>query len=1265
MNPINPSVTGLYHGHKSSSAAESKAENSGFLSKLVRNINIFKLFTSNSSNSSTVPVEKSRGEYNLCVGNLAKVKGNEKIVPCTNKTSGSNTVRSNIMVSEVKLSCDKVYHDHIVKSPELLALSGRNVNLYQIPSQHPVANMNLPRSKGNFNTTTRQSMAAVGQPNPVKNIFSTKSSNVIQTNLNTGGKVPLKTVPKAISYKELSPKKEIPKLSTPMRTSTKDLTPQKDIRYSTLQDIGVDKLASKIHGLSISSKASPSKRSAYHDLPKVTLFHSRATVRYYKTIPLEPQVHEILSKPPVDIEPNVVEGPYQSTEHYLNVQLKLLREDFIRPLREGILQFKRDISDFGEVRKNQNVTLYPHCRFICMSARRKVVGYEFCFDASYQSVNNRRKTTGSLMNGTLLAFSCDNFKTFFFGVVAQTDEHDMIYRKVITVELCNGKKLGFSEFNRRYVMIEPSSFYAPYYFVMKSLQTFSNENFPFKKYVINATKHINNPVYLSKQTNLSNSILKAHDLGNNVEDELGFNSIQFEAYKTALTKELAIIQGPPGTGKTFVGLKIVESFLKNKPLKEYIDGPIVIVCFTNHALDQFIEGVLQYTQNVCRLGFSRKNDNVKPYNYMEMIETFQAIKEVAKSMQFVRKDKKEFVKIEDFHTLFSPNQNGSYTMKVRSFKTDMYEKRKYDEQLMKAYFLMFVKSPLNRPDEHKKGPIRNKCRRLEKQLERISMKISLINSFSGILHVNNLEDFMDDISLFVLGDPKKLCSWLTEGNSVQELGQPKKKQMLNESDDDSDMRSSSNESGKVKKSVFFVLELVDIQNEIENTEGILQDYKEKSNTFRFEGENHPLEMDLNEKIIECSIKLRKLRNSHVIITNLLNNLKEADMDTKEIERTIVKNISCKEDLHGMCLENRWKLYCFWVESYRRALYSEMERAGLEYKEVLCKFEEAIRHPELVAILQTKDVVAMTTTKAAKIQSVLYDLKPKIVIIEEAAEVLETHIMASLSKYCEHMVLIGDHKQLRPSTSVHDLAAKYAMDVSLFERLTLNGLHHVTLKVQHRMRPEICDLLTPTIYSKLINHGTVEKFPNVTGMTSNVQFFDHKFLEGKNIAENSTWNEFEVNVLLNLSVYLLQQSYSPRDITIIAAYKGQVELFQKAIDERYRKLSKILVTSIDGYQGEENRIILLSLVRSNIHKNVGFLKTPNRVCVALSRAKEGLFIMGNMENLSHESELWRDIKGKLVAARSIGPSFRLKCGKHRSSTVIQALGDFDRCCCLRR
>lgn len=81
---------------------------------------------------------------------------------------------------------------------------------------------------------------------------------------------------------------------------------------------------------------------------------------------------------------------------------------------------------------------------------------------------------------------------------------------------------------------------------------------------------------------------------------------------------------------------------------------------------------------------------------------------------------------------------------------------------------------------------------------------------------------------------------------------------------------------------------------------------------------------------------------------------------------------------------------------------------------------------------------MTTTGATRYQALISALEAEVIVVEEAAEVLEAHLVAVLTRATRHLILIGDHLQLRPGTAVYDLAKKYNLDVSLFERLARWG-----------------------------------------------------------------------------------------------------------------------------------------------------------------------------------------------------------------------------------
>ena len=98
-----------------------------------------------------------------------------------------------------------------------------------------------------------------------------------------------------------------------------------------------------------------------------------------------------------------------------------------------------------------------------------------------------------------------------------------------------------------------------------------------------------------------------------------------------------------------------------------------------------------------------------------------------------------------------------------------------------------------------------------------------------------------------------------------------------------------------------------------------------------------------------------------------------------------------------------------------------------------------------------------------------------------------------------------------------------------------------------------------------------------------------------------------------------------------------------------------MSSVDNFQGEENDIIILSLVRSNKENNIGFLKIANRVCVALSRARNAFYIIGNAQLLEQTSPLWHEIISLLRANENIGTELKICCQNHRENCTAIKTG----------
>ena len=355
------------------------------------------------------------------------------------------------------------------------------------------------------------------------------------------------------------------------------------------------------------------------------------------------------------------------------------------------------------------------------------------------------------------------------------------------------------------------------------------------------------------------------------------------------------------------------------------------------------------------------------------------------------------------------------------------------------------------------------------------------------------------------------------------------------------------------------------------------------------------------------------------------------------------------------LHQRWKLYRLWLQRAEKHHLNQLQSKQPDYERALARLHE-VTNEEDFHILRNARVIGMTTTCAARYRRILQRICPKIVLVEEAAEVLEAHIITSLTKGCQHLILIGDHQQLRPTPAVFELAKKYKLDVSLFERMVKVGIPCERLSVQHRMRPEIATLMKH-IYKDLENHRSVEEYEDIKGVKRNMFFINHHELENHNDESHSHTNAHEAAFLVALCRYLLQQGYKAEQITLLTTYTGQMFAIRDIRDEKDNEVKNVRLTTVDNFQGEENDIILLSLVRSNKDEKVGFIKVVNRACVALSRAKKGFYCIGNFELLSKHSDIWSKIVTDLKASSSIGTALPLVCQIHQDEVTAETAEDF--------
>ena len=326
-----------------------------------------------------------------------------------------------------------------------------------------------------------------------------------------------------------------------------------------------------------------------------------------------------------------------------------------------------------------------------------------------------------------------------------------------------------------------------------------------------------------------------------------------------------------------------------------------------------------------------------------------------------------------------------------------------------------------------------------------------------------------------------------------------------------------------------------------------------------------------------------------------------------------------------------------------------------------RYSQAIEHNALVKelkigrweiesnLLEQTKIIGCTTTGLSKYRGLLASLKPKVIMIEEAAETIEAYVTAACMSTVEHLILVGDHEQLRGHCSVNDLEGyPFFLDVSMFERLVRHDLGHTQLTKQRRMIPEIRKLLMP-IYDNLEDHPSVLKRKPVPGMGGiNTYFFIHDWLEDTDLLMSKV-NIVEADMVVQFFTYLVHNGMKPEEITVLTFYNGQRKLLFSRL-RRHKDLQRnhFKVVTVDSYQGEENAVVLLSLVRSNHHNSVGFLSVMNRVCVALSRAQRGLYIFGNGPLLFLNSLKWFQVAQIMGEnPRRMGRYLPLRCEVHKN------------------
>eukprot|EP00804_Cyclotella_cryptica_P021863 CCRYP_000836-RA/>CCRYP_000836-RA protein AED:0.40 eAED:0.12 QI:0/0/0/0.5/1/1/6/0/1669 len=663
-----------------------------------------------------------------------------------------------------------------------------------------------------------------------------------------------------------------------------------------------------------------------------------------------------------------------------------------------------------------------------------------------------------------------------------------------------------------YTMTEASDSFFSYSPVLEALKEMTSV--PLAEDIVSLTPTGERPSYMPRHVYMPSDFgglecdLDAWQ-NDHVVESTSLDKSQATALNQALSSRVALIQGPPGTGKTFIGGLVAQMIRDNS------DESILCVCYTNHALDQFLHHMLKRGEkHLVRIGGRTKSQELKRYE----------LRELARTKERSTSDAEHRMKV--------------VVAKLHKCNRDM------------AGYLETMKEPLE-------------WSALEELFYRIegNLYVNFPNPGSdGFQVVGKGNRRVDSEAVFAMWKDGDRCPfWLEE--------------MLGYSD-----------------------------------------------TTDFE----------NVWLLSPEHRLRKLDE--------------------------------------------------WKQQHMKENIDALQETARHYQ-LLSSEKEVISMEIESRILNDARIIGATTTGAAKYRDLLRIKSAGVVIVEEAGEVLEPHIISALSeptvntKETKHLILIGDHKQLRPKVESYRLTKVsghgYDFDVSLFERMILAGYPSAMLQVQHRMRPCISALIREQTYPTLQDHTSVHQYPNVKGVTDNLLFIDHDNPEeGADDHEATTKsNVLEASYCMEMIRYLLLQGYKHHQITVLTPYVGQIlrvlcelrklgdvhayiseldrmDLLEVDEDVSVHEINdhddnkSIRCASIDNFQGEESDIVVVSLVRSNKQGSIGFLKEEQRVNVLLSRAKHGMFIVGNASTLQASPKgqhVWQPLlrmlqdQGRLVNA----------------------------------
>ncbi|KAG9835485.1 P-loop containing nucleoside triphosphate hydrolase protein, partial [Aureobasidium melanogenum] len=268
------------------------------------------------------------------------------------------------------------------------------------------------------------------------------------------------------------------------------------------------------------------------------------------------------------------------------------------------------------------------------------------------------------------------------------------------------------------------------------------------------------------------------------------------------------------------------------------------------------------------------------------------------------------------------------------------------------------------------------------------------------------------------------------------------------------------------------------------------------------------------------------------------------LDCSVLKATSIKHLSEKDvkkiltsskfsDLNKVPPQYRLGLYEFFVKETKQKIIKAARDLAFRWAKEVRDWTRG-QFVKKLQVLADAKVIGCTSTGFAKYRPMIYALKPRIVMVEEAGECLEANMMSMFLPSLQHLILVGDHQQLRPRAQKATHNFKH-YDISLFERLASNTVDYKMLAVQRRMPPEVRRLLWPIYGDKIKDHECTLDRPPVPSLGDCKTYFWHHEYHEAHDKFKSAYNEQEAKLVLDFVNGLISAGVESHKITILTFY----------------------------------------------------------------------------------------------------------------------------------